>query len=1489
MKTHNRHLIILVTLAAIMLGLENWGWGQEKADPVPWPGSGQQLNNGVVTLTVRDNGSFTATWPSPSTVYDYIDFTNDNWNANTGGTGRTVTFTFKFTTGKEDPVKVKLIDFRGASAVGGGGGHGLKLVLEHDIPSGVSRTKPTLQRYDNNGGHLIPISRLGPSTKTAWLVIQGTESNDFIIDGGCNGLDITTSDNDYSVAHGSGGIEANGCLLYSPFGGTIELRYVTFQNNYNSNDDWNTQYGALCFANTTTNSEIRALDLTMDHVTVKDCYSVEEGAAVFLNIKYDLPYNSSHLYSSVTMQNCTIEHCFAYGNTMGKGGIFRTHANTHDMPITATNCTFRNNYNRWVGGAITWWSSADLTLQGCTFENNHATYCSGAIEAENLVLKNCIIQNNTVYYHSEFNQVNNHGGAVFVKKSLKVSGLTKIKDNTLSGNYSPTHSAKNVYFYTDSDQYVTIDTEGLDCGSSIGVSSNNVTSDKVATGTAANCQSAYRNHCFFDDAGTKNVYLLSSDQTNLYFQSDWGSQANVSGVVRDGDGFVTQINNAGGLAYFAKDVNSGKNYSGHTVVLNSDINLAGNSWCPIGNKGDCVDAPATCAFAGTFDGQGHTISGLTTNISNAVYYNLGLFGYSTGTITNTFVTSGTLTNASAAYINTTNNYIGGLVGINGGIISNCGAACTLNGGNGTVMGGLVGLMEGGTVQYCIGSGTLTHPSTISSNSGKNLSGGLVGQMTSGTIHSCSAMAILDGYTMGGIVGVLGEGCALYNSYANPQFTYRGNNSNLYYVGGLVASNTGSASSSVSPAVSGIVQNCYVRFSRASTNLLSTFGRLAGRATNNALSSCYRPTGTISSVPDIDVSSGASYNCYQYNTTVTAPYLYSHTVDFTLTSDASKNLLDELNRWVGSSSTYSKWKRTRAGGYIPGQDINGDYPIHKYDDYHCVASTDGITLHYATTLDNMLTSHNTDGTTINLYTADAVDGSGNNAHTTTASGVVVYVDEDVCVLPEAGTDVRANTCQTLRTYASSRWHDVSSSLQDSKIGFTYGLDGQPFSWLPNPCSVTLASDDNESLFPTDLGDLTRCDLYCFYEPEYHWLNLKRNSNSHWHMNATTEPINYIGNGTGSDGNEDHLVPGKGYLVSVDKDQLLENEGILNRGNVTLHNVTKTNFNAWAERLGFNLLGNPYQSYLDFEEFITENGSNLWDDGSEVSEYNNTFAIFDPSLNSYVQYKNGTSYGSYGATQFIHPHQGFFIRMTKGSNSTNTTTVTYTNAMRSLEGDGGEFRGEERPAYPLINFLVRDSEGNGDVAVLELSRGNVEGASKMHLGECTGKISLGYEGEEYGILFRTEVLDYQPLHFKAGETGTFTLEWNTANGTFEALTLIDNIAGTTTDMLAHDSYSFEGNPDQYSARFKVVVGDYKGIDEPEEDGPSTGSGTFAFQMGDQLVVNGEGELQIIDMLGRVVMTDQLTGSQSTTNLPKTAGVYVLRLTNTNGTRTQKMVIR
>jgi hypothetical protein len=199
----------------------------------------------------------------------------------------------------------------------------------------------------------------------------------------------------------------------------------------------------------------------------------------------------------------------------------------------------------------------------------------------------------------------------------------------------------------------------------------------------------------------------------------------------------------------------------------------------------------------------------------------------------------------------------------------------------------------------------------------------------------------------------------------------------------------------------------------------------------------------------------------------------------------------------------------------------------------------------------------------------------------------------------------------------------------------------------------------------------------------------------------------------------------------------------------------------------------------------------------------------------------------------------------------------------------------------------------VAVLELGRNDDEGALKMRLGNCEGRISLGYDGDEYGILFRTEVEDYQPLHFEASEAGTFTLTWNTANGEFESLKLIDNIAGTTTDMLAHDSYTFEGNPDQYTSRFKIVIGDYKDIEE-NGDGASTGSAaeTFAYYANGEirLAETCQGaSLQVIDMMGRIILCKDASQASAISTTGMAAGVYMLRLIdNNNGVRTQKITI-
>lgn len=85
------------------------------------------------------------------------------------------------------------------------------------------------------------------------------------------------------------------------------------------------------------------------------------------------------------------------------------------------------------------------------------------------------------------------------------------------------------------------------------------------------------------------------------------------------------------------------------------------------------------------------------------------------------------------------------------------------------------------------------------------------------------------------------------------------------------------------------------------------------------------------------------------------------------------------------------------------------------------------------------------------------------------------------------------------------------------------------------------------------------------------------------------------------------------------------------------------------------------------------------------------------------------------------------------------------------------------------------------------------------------------------------------------------------------------------------------------------DCTGIEEPD-DGTSTGPATFAFQVGDELIVNGEGMLQLFDLNGRCLMSKQAVGQQSSVSLPKVAsGVYLLRLTGNKQVRVQKMVIK
>lgn len=136
-----------------------------------------------------------------------------------------------------------------------------------------------------------------------------------------------------------------------------------------------------------------------------------------------------------------------------------------------------------------------------------------------------------------------------------------------------------------------------------------------------------------------------------------------------------RISTGAELAWLAAQVNDGNDFSTKTVTLTNNIDLNNKAWTPIGNS-DSV-------FAGTFDGNGHTISGLYINITGSyspakkgrLYQ--GLFGcVEDGTVQNLIVT-GSVTIGNEKSVNV--SYIGGIVGINdGGKVQNCGFYGTIS-------------------------------------------------------------------------------------------------------------------------------------------------------------------------------------------------------------------------------------------------------------------------------------------------------------------------------------------------------------------------------------------------------------------------------------------------------------------------------------------------------------------------------------------------------------------------------------------------------------------------------------------------------------------------------------------------------------------------------------------------------------------------------------------------------------------------------------------
>ena len=229
------------------------------------------------------------------------------------------------------------------------------------------------------------------------------------------------------------------------------------------------------------------------------------------------------------------------------------------------------------------------------------------------------------------------------------------------------------------------------------------------------------------------------------------------------------VTSADGLMNIAELVNGGK--SDINITLDTDIDLTGKDWTPIGTDYDN-------SYKGTFDGGGHTITGLTFT-TNDEY--AGLFGWlnRAGTVKNV-VMEGVQITSHQIY----GGSIGGVVGSGWGTIENCSVSGSVSG---TVyVGGVVGVQIGGSITGCSSSATVKGTVDV---------GGVAGQTnSSATLTACYAtgnviieMAPNKNIAGGGLVG-MNAGSSLLACYATGNVTSTGSSTGYLHIGGFLGNN-----------------------------------------------------------------------------------------------------------------------------------------------------------------------------------------------------------------------------------------------------------------------------------------------------------------------------------------------------------------------------------------------------------------------------------------------------------------------------------------------------------------------------------------------------------------------------------------------------------------------------------------------------------------------------------------------------------------------------
>jgi len=365
----------------------------------------------------------------------------------------------------------------------------------------------------------------------------------------------------------------------------------------------------------------------------------------------------------------------------------------------------------------------------------------------------------------------------------------------------------------------------------------------------------------------------------------------------------------------------------------------------------------------------------------------------------------------------------------------------------------------------------------------------------------------------------------------------------------------------------------------------------------------------------------------------------------------------------------------------------------------------------------------------------------------------------------------------------------------------------------------------------------------------------------------------------------LSPKVGYIAQAASASTITFTGsALNNGSISKTDLSRTTN---ATKLGFNLVGNPYPSYLNWTDVTKSNlNQTMW------------YKTHDGSTYKVYTYSAQTNVGSPASvTRYIPPMQGFWVRVESG-----TGTIGFTNSIRSHSGDSNPLKAPAQINTEQQIVRLQVSNGtNSDEAVVLYNANASNGyddydSPKMTNNDVAIPEIYTIAGTEQVVIngLNSVTLDEQmPLGFTTGSTNTFTIK-ATELSNFDAdkrLILLDTQENTYQDLTFGSTYTFSSTPTTSSTRFKIVfksAGVIAGLNNNANNSviiSTNESKQILINRGTEL--NNDGIVTVYNALGQKLVSSTLSNSHLILSKPFNSGVYVVCV-NIAGINTTKKVI-